>query len=489
MLLVEFASPSAFWHQPHRGSAQEFGLGGWWLAAKKSEHMDKTTQEAQDPKTTQPRLTQLATAEATEVRALVAQNPNTPLEALLALATKFPREVSHNPIFSLLLLETPQLIQKLEQEVVFAFALCEDTAEWLLEMFLSLPLGDVATLISYRKNLSEKLLWRLADQSNTLDKILAHPNCTEAMWAKFASDGATHKLFLARARNLPRSIRELLEKDPEPQIQLALRLRDEGRTQATLPSLRYEGATDVGINRSHNEDAFGAYVGSSLALFVVADGMGGQSTGYVASEASCYFFVERARGADPHAINAQDFLHQTFVGSYEEIGDSARRRSVSNLYIGEHLISIYGLGTTAVALLLQGYTATIAHVGDSRAYLLRRHKLSALTEDHSLLNEYIKAKVLTPEEIEAFPHKNVITRSLGMGRASSTPEVNRIEVLPKDLLLLCSDGLTRMRSDEKILQVLQTESLTLKAKTERLITASNDAGGEDNITVLLVEIK
>jgi PPM family protein phosphatase len=448
--------------------------------------MDKTSQEAQDPNTTQARLIQLANSDVTGVQALVAKNPNTPLHALLALAEKFPSEVSHNPIFSLLLLETPQLIKELKQETLFAFALCEETAEWLLEMFFSLPSSDVVTLISYRKNLSEKLLWRLADKPNTIDKILAHPNCTESMWTKFTSSHTTDKLVVARAKNLPRSIREIVEKDPEPQVQMALRLRDETPKQTALPLLRYEGATDVGLKRNHNEDDFGTYVGSSLALFVVADGMGGQSSGRIASEAVCHFFVESARRADNQAIHTQEFLHQLFFDSYEEIVRAARKKSYSHRYIGDHLISAYGLGAATVTLLLQGNTATIAHAGDSRAYLLRGQKLSALTQDHSLINELLKVRPLTPEEIESCPH--VVIRILGMGSASSAPDINRLEVLTGDLLLLCSDGLTRMLSDEKILQLLQTESLSLKAKTEQLITASNKAGGEDNITVLLIEI-
>ena len=451
--------------------------------------MDNARQEARDPNTPQETLLRLVRSADGEVQSLVAQNPNTPIEALLQLAKRLPKEVSQNPSLSLALLETPHLIQALDQQTAFAFALCEEAPEWLLELLFSHPKREIVRLISYRKNLSEALLWKLAQKAEHLDKIIANPRCTKELWTKFAtSRGLCDRLFVARAKNLPDDIRELLERDPEPQIQQALRLRDEPPRQAPLPRLRHAGATDVGRERNHNEDAFGVYHGETLSLFVVADGMGGQSTGMVAAEAARELLQEKAKRADLNAVNAQEFLHQAFIDSYQAFGRAAQRTSCTHLYEGEHLLAIH-IGAAVVALLLQGNTATIAHAGDSRAYLLRGQKLARLTEDHSLLNDAIKQGYLsTPEDIESFPHKNIITRALGMGVSSSTPEITRLEVQPRDLLLLCSDGLTSMVSEEMIRHELQTEK-TPEEKSARLIALANEAGGKDNITVLVIELE
>ena len=144
-----------------------------------------------------------------------------------------------------------------------------------------------------------------------------------------------------------------------------------------------------------------------------------------------------------------------------------------------------GMGTTLTALLLVERRAFIAHVGDSRLYLVRGSEVRQLTEDHSLLNDYIKMKNLTPEEIEAFPHKNVIVRALGM---KETVQVDVLHEVPQtgDVYLLCSDGLSGMVTDEHMAQILSDPDGDLDKKCERLIDAANANGGTDNITVILV---
>jgi protein phosphatase len=142
------------------------------------------------------------------------------------------------------------------------------------------------------------------------------------------------------------------------------------------------------------------------------------------------------------------------------------------------------MGTTIVVSFFVNGGVYVGHVGDSRVYRFRAGKLIQLTEDHSLLNDYIKMKNLTPEEIEAFPHKNVIVRALGM---KETVQVDVHHEVPQsgDVYLLCSDGLSGMVSDEQMESILKDDDGDLDRKCERLIDAANANGGSDNITVIL----
>ena len=142
-----------------------------------------------------------------------------------------------------------------------------------------------------------------------------------------------------------------------------------------------------------------------------------------------------------------------------------------------------GMGTTVVAVHFVKSIAFIAHVGDSRGYVWRGGALKQMTEDHSLLNDYLKAGRLSPAEIEAFPHKNVITRALGID-ASVVVDVTRLELQPGDILLLCSDGLTGMVTDTAIGEVLASNA-DLSRAWAQLIDRANANGGTDNVTCIL----
>jgi protein phosphatase len=146
-----------------------------------------------------------------------------------------------------------------------------------------------------------------------------------------------------------------------------------------------------------------------------------------------------------------------------------------------------GMGTTLVIALFCKEGLFLGHVGDSRCYLLREGGIEQLTEDHSLLNDYIKAKKLTKEEIENFPHKNVIVRALGM-KDTVAVDINKREVKSGDVFLLCSDGLSGMVGDERLQQITSEHSDELDKACEKLITAANEAGGTDNITVALLRV-
>jgi len=145
------------------------------------------------------------------------------------------------------------------------------------------------------------------------------------------------------------------------------------------------------------------------------------------------------------------------------------------------------MGTTLVALTFSGNSAYLGHVGDSRIYRLRGDTLEQVTEDHSLLNDYIKMKDLTEQEIENFPHKNVIVRALGM-KETVQVDVHHEDPEVGDLYMLCSDGLNGMITDADIRRIMIENREDLEAGTEQLIQAANAGGGNDNITVIIVEV-
>lgn len=251
--------------------------------------------------------------------------------------------------------------------------------------------------------------------------------------------------------------------------------------------LRASGLTDVGRKRKHNEDNL--FLSPPHGLYVVADGMGGHSSGEVASQIAVEtlgsFFEETDLDEDktwPYKMNKK-FSYQEnrlMVGV-----------KLSNKLIFERAqadLRLKGMGTTIVVVSLRGNHAYVGHVGDSRVYLLRNDKeFSMLTEDHSLLNDYMKIKKLTPEEIENFPHKNVIVRALGM-KDRVEVDTSCQTVQKGDVFLLCSDGLSGLVTDENMGKIVMENRHDLDLACQELINAANRNGGNDNITALLVEV-
>ncbi|MCC6558521.1 MAG: Stp1/IreP family PP2C-type Ser/Thr phosphatase [Polyangiaceae bacterium] len=243
------------------------------------------------------------------------------------------------------------------------------------------------------------------------------------------------------------------------------------------------GETNVGRKRNHNEDNFGILV--EYGLFMVADGMGGHASGEVASkmavDAMQEFFaqtqddpertwpykMDRSKGYEENRLITGIKLANLRI--YETAQREARKR---------------GMGTTFVAIFTANDGVYVAHVGDSRVYRFRDNKLEMLTEDHSLLNDYIKMKRLTPEEIASFPHKNVIVRALGM---KDTVKVDTRFEVPQlnDLYLLCSDGLSGPVSDAEMADILGKHG-DIQIATSKLIERANENGGPDNVTCVLV---
>lgn len=252
--------------------------------------------------------------------------------------------------------------------------------------------------------------------------------------------------------------------------------------------LSVAGSTDVGLKRTHNEDAF--LLLPEEQLYCVADGMGGHASGEVAARLAVEEMAEffRLTGRDEEA-------------TWPWPEDPARRHDenrvltavkLANLRIFERAQSderLRGMGTTLVCAHFEraGGAAIVGHVGDSRAYLWRGGTLRQLTEDHSLLNDYLKARRLTPEEIESFPHKNVIVRALGM-KESVEVDLLRVPVEEGDVVLLCCDGLSGMVPDERIAELIRLHQGDLKAAAQALVDAANEAGGVDNITCVLAQV-
>jgi serine/threonine protein phosphatase PrpC len=246
--------------------------------------------------------------------------------------------------------------------------------------------------------------------------------------------------------------------------------------------LDVQGLTHVGMKRNHNEDNF--LMLPDERLFVVADGMGGHSSGEIASKIAvdelAEFFRMTAKDQDATWPYKMDKTR-----NYDE-NRLATGIKLANVRIYERASSeqkFRGMGTTIVSIHFNQTYAYVAHVGDSRVYFFRAGMLKQITEDHSLLNDYLKAKKLTPEEIEAFPHKNVIVRALGM-KDTVQVDVSRVEPQDGDIFLLCSDGLSGMVSDPAIAEVL-TRQRDLTAACTQLIDLANANGGNDNVTCVL----
>ena len=232
---------------------------------------------------------------------------------------------------------------------------------------------------------------------------------------------------------------------------------------------RAAGLTDTGRRRRQNEDAFVC----DPPLFAIADGMGGAQAGEVASGLAAAAFEEGAA-----AIHGEDGVATLVRAANARIFERA-----------VHDPTVAGMGTTATVAVVDesAGTVTLAHVGDSRAYRYRRGALEQLTTDHSLVGELVRSGRLTEDEAAVHPHRSVITRALGTD-ADVEVDTLTVEVVPGDLVLLCSDGLSAMVRDEEIARVLEATGAAPREAGEALIAAANAAGGEDNVTVVLFEL-
>ncbi|MGB9341641.1 MAG: Stp1/IreP family PP2C-type Ser/Thr phosphatase [Polyangiales bacterium] len=249
------------------------------------------------------------------------------------------------------------------------------------------------------------------------------------------------------------------------------------------------GLSDVGLQREHNEDSY--CILSEHRLFVVADGMGGHRAGDVASRMAT---SEMTAFFDATDANGQGLDWPT---KDESRMTPDQRRLVASVKLANQRIfqasirnrSVQGMGTTVVGILYNRdeRKINVAHVGDSRAYRVRDGKITQLTRDHSLLNDYLLVMPnLSDAQKERLP-SNVITRALGMQQAVAV-DVSVDDVEPGDIYLLCSDGLNGMVSDERIREILHEAGPDVEAAAKTLVSQANQNGGEDNTTVVVVRI-
>lgn len=250
---------------------------------------------------------------------------------------------------------------------------------------------------------------------------------------------------------------------------------------------RVAGLTDVGLQREHNEDTYRCL--DEYRLYLVADGMGGHQSGEVASMMAADgmrdFFeaTEKDDATWPFPIDPNlSLLENRLAGAIKLANKQIFDRSCADQ-------AMQGMGTTIVGLLLSAERklAYVAHVGDSRAYRIRDGAISLLTRDHSLVNDYLMMMPDMPKEAMEVLPKNVITRALGM-QDSVVVDLGVEELKEGDRFVLCSDGLNGQVPDEAILAIVEQHPEDLDAAAKKLVDASNAAGGDDNVTVVVLSL-
>ena len=257
----------------------------------------------------------------------------------------------------------------------------------------------------------------------------------------------------------------------------------------TSVDVRVGRLSDVGQARQINEDSLLSIeisqvrrsISEPLGLYAVCDGMGGHSAGDVASALAVQTLARKALAevmSDGIAEGAPPNWEGWLRGALQEANQAV---------FGQRRASGSDMGTTCVAALVHCDTATIAHAGDSRCYLLNDQGIHMLTQDHSLVQRLIQLGQLTPEEARTHPQRNVIYKNLG-DKPSVEPDLTTRQLEPGDRLLLCSDGLSGMLDDQRIFQIIMSSQHPQEA-CYRLIAAANEAGGEDNISAIIVELE
>jgi len=250
-----------------------------------------------------------------------------------------------------------------------------------------------------------------------------------------------------------------------------------------MATYRSAARTDVGMKRDHNEDSF--LVNEDLGLFVVCDGMGGHAGGETASRLAVQTIEKelmsaRLRSDDPFAARAP-LPESPLAGALREAVEGACAAVFRTSRANPDLA---GMGTTCITLLVHGDQAIIGHVGDSRAYLVREGKVWQLSEDHSLVNEQVRAGLLSQDEARHSRLKNIITRSVGF-EEDVLVDVLGVETRAGDRFLLCSDGLSNLVDNDEIRDALAQGELA--QVPDMLIELANSRGGDDNITVVAVQ--
>ena len=245
--------------------------------------------------------------------------------------------------------------------------------------------------------------------------------------------------------------------------------------------------SDPGLRRSSNEDSY--CTRPDLGLYVVADGMGGHVAGEVASRVAVEaieIFIQETAGADKNRTWPFPFEPALSLEANRlKAAFRLANRRIASTIADSH--DLRGMATTASALIAGADSACVAHVGDSRVYVLRVSGLKQITNDHSWVEEQVRAGTMTATAARQHPWRNVVTRALSGGEDPEV-DVTEIQPAPGERYLLCSDGLFSVVPDEQIAALLGTPGVPLEDVCQRLIEAANNAGGPDNITVAMLQV-
>jgi protein phosphatase len=234
--------------------------------------------------------------------------------------------------------------------------------------------------------------------------------------------------------------------------------------------------TDCGRTRNRNEDA--CFGDKEAGLLIVADGLGGHAGGDHASRLAIETLAGAFREREPSSCNSPT-INAVLTKAFEQATQRIREAACADYHLKD-------MGTTAVLALCGDERVWIAHLGDSRAYLLRNHKFTQLTQDHSMVEDMVRAGLLSSDESQVHPQRHVVTRSLGQ-IDDTTPTIRMVEWSKDDVLLLCTDGLTNMLSDQEIKTIIRQTQANIQDLCDRLVDAANDRGGLDNITVAMAQ--
>ena len=235
--------------------------------------------------------------------------------------------------------------------------------------------------------------------------------------------------------------------------------------------LRSAASTHVGMRRQANEDRYA--IVPELGLYLVADGMGGHKAGQVASQLAAEGSIRAIDALQGASVSLAERLRHAVSCANREIFTAAQAKP-----------ELSGMGTTFVGMLFGGERLALAHVGDSRAYLLRQGRLRGLTDDHSIVGELLRRHEISEADAAQHPHRHVLTRALGV-RPRTEPDLAEMTPQEGDVFILCSDGLTGHVDDGEIAERVGAQE-DLQAAANDLVDAANAEGGQDNITVLLV---
>jgi protein phosphatase len=261
------------------------------------------------------------------------------------------------------------------------------------------------------------------------------------------------------------------------------------RSRTSFPSLKGKiqvvSETDTGRVREHNEDAAAADM--DTGLIVLADGMGGYNAGEVAAELAIKTISKLVRDGIERAGRGEQDRESGLMRQSIVLRDAVRRANKIIWQTAQTQPQCQGMGTTLVAVLFYDDRVSIAHVGDSRVYRQRNGQLEQLTLDHSLLQELVDRGFYSMEEASRSTNKNYVTRALGV-EATVDVEIQEEDVLPDDIYVLCSDGLSDMVEDEDIHLTITTFNANLQTVAEQLVDLANENGGRDNITVTLARV-